>query len=79
MKPDEVNAALAPSPAGAASQLLRAASRNPVRQAAADRPKQAPACWGASPQLFHCQTDTLSSHHSGQITSEWLFSEYPSM
>ena len=44
MKPAEVNAMLAPSPAGAASQLVRAASRNPVRQAAAERPKQAPAC-----------------------------------
>ena len=61
MKPEEVNAALAPSPAGAASQLVRAASRNPVRQAAADRPKQAPACVRVCTQLHqvedqaHCQ------------------------
>ncbi len=44
MKPAELKAILAARPPGAASQLLRAASRKPVRQAAADRPKQAPAC-----------------------------------
>ena len=50
---------LAPSPAGAASQLVRAASRNPVRQAAAERPKQAPAC--AHPvNAIHGVATTLS-------------------
>ena len=43
-KPAEESKMLAQSPAGAAVQETRAASRKPVRQAAADIPKQAPAC-----------------------------------
>ena len=44
MKPSEEKMMLMPRPAGAVSQDRRPASRNPVRQQAADRPKQAPAC-----------------------------------
>ena len=44
MKPSEEKTMLMHRPAGAASQDRRPASRNPVRQQAADSPKQAPAC-----------------------------------
>ncbi len=44
MKPSEEKTMLMHRPAGAASQDRRRTSRNPVRQQAADSPKQAPAC-----------------------------------
>lgn len=44
MKPREEKMMLMQRPPGAASQDRRPASRNPVRQQAAESPKQAPAC-----------------------------------
>jgi hypothetical protein len=44
MNPKDDSTTLAARPTGAAVQELRAASRKPVRHAAADRPKHAPAC-----------------------------------
>ena len=57
MKPREENTMLMQSPAGAASQVRRLASRNPVRQQAAESPKQAPAC--VTPST--CQNGTLAT------------------
>ena len=56
MKPSEEKMMLMPRPAGAVSQDRRPASRNPVRQQAADRPKHAPACavsWPPQCQACH--------------------------
>lgn len=53
-KPPEVSPTLAASPAGTHSGC-RAASRKPVRQHAADKPKQAPAC----SRFFKCQDDII--------------------
>lgn len=56
MKPADDRTMLAARPAGAASHVVRAAKRNPVLHAAADSPKQAPACdrhrshWSSSQQ-----------------------------
>jgi hypothetical protein len=51
-KPLLLSTTLQARPSGAVSQVTRRASRKPVRQQAADRPKQAPACahahWHAS-------------------------------
>ena len=65
MKPSEEKMMLMPRPAGAVSQDRRPASRNPVRQQAADRPKQAPACAESRPpqcQACHsiCRQDQSS-------------------
>ena len=52
MNPALLSTMLVPRPAGAISQLTRRASRKPVRQDAADRPKQAPACAAAQCLCF---------------------------
>ncbi len=57
MKPSEEKMMLMHRPAGAVSQDRRPASRNPVRQQAAERPKQAPACaMSRPPQCQACHS-----------------------
>ena len=57
MNPREEKMMLMHTPAGAASQDRRLASRKPVRQQAAESPKQAPACVRAS----SCKTGSLAT------------------
>ena len=70
MKPSEEKIMLMPRPAGAVSQDRRPASRNPVRQQAADRPKQAPACAvSRPPQCQACHTRFSQDAHSNAATT----------